>query len=405
VNRKLIDAWGDPCRLPHDYAWRWFGWHCVQANDVPRLRNLLLDFNWLRAKLNATDLNALLGEFDNVTGDAQAELIQGALPLSAYVLAKDKAQLAGQLLARIPEQQSELRGRILEGARGIREPWLRPLRTSLTSPGGPLLRTLEGHSSCVHAVALTPDGKRAVSANDDKTLKVWDLERGEVLRTLEGHSAGVNAVALTPDGKCAVSASDDKTLKVWDLERGELLRTLEGHSDIVNAVALTPDGKHAVSASWDKTLKVWDLERGEVLGTLEGHSAGVNAVALTADGKRVVSASTDKTLKIWDLERGEVLGTLEGHSEGVNAVALTPDGKHAVSASGDRTVSVWGVETGEFVATFGTDSAVQSAAVATDGRTIVAGDAEGRVHFLWLENEDAIVTDPHHALRSSSDQS
>ena len=59
VNRKLIDAWGDPCRLPHDYAWRWFGWHCVQANDVPRLRSLLLDFNWLRAKLNATDINAL----------------------------------------------------------------------------------------------------------------------------------------------------------------------------------------------------------------------------------------------------------------------------------------------------------------------------------------------------------
>ena len=147
VNRKLIDAWGDPCRLPHDYAWRWFGWHCVQANDMPRLRSLLLDFNWLRAKLNATDINALLGEFDNVNRDPQVELIQGALRLSAHALAKDKAQLAGQLLARIPEQQSRLRGRILEGARAIREPWLRPLRTSLTSPGGALLRTLEGHSA------------------------------------------------------------------------------------------------------------------------------------------------------------------------------------------------------------------------------------------------------------------
>ena len=33
--------------------------------------------------------------------------------------------------------------------------------------------------------------------SEDKTLKVWDLERGEVLRTLEGHSGAVNAVALT----------------------------------------------------------------------------------------------------------------------------------------------------------------------------------------------------------------
>ena len=80
-------------------------------------------------------------------------------------------------------------------------------------------------------VAVTPDGRRAVSASDDKTLKVWDLESGRELRTLDGHSADVTGVAVTPDGRRAVSASWDKTLKVWDLESGRELRTLEGHSD------------------------------------------------------------------------------------------------------------------------------------------------------------------------------
>ena len=79
-------------------------------------------------------------------------------------------------------------------------------------------------------------------------------------------------MAVTPDGRRAVSASEDKTLKVWDLESGRALRTLEGHSDWVNGVAVTPDGRRAVSASWDKTLKVWDLESGRALRTLEGHS-------------------------------------------------------------------------------------------------------------------------------------
>ena len=81
-------------------------------------------------------------------------------------------------------------------------------------------------------------------------------------------------MAVSPDGRRAVSASDDKTLKVWDLETGRELRTLEGHSDGVTGVAVSPDGRRAVSASYDNTLKVWDLESGRELRTLEGHSAG-----------------------------------------------------------------------------------------------------------------------------------
>ena len=67
-------------------------------------------------------------------------------------------------------------------------PWLRTLYPSLCPPGTPLIRTLEGHSDSVNGVAVTGDGRRAVSASSDNTLKVWDLETGRELRTLEGHS-------------------------------------------------------------------------------------------------------------------------------------------------------------------------------------------------------------------------
>ena len=128
-------------------------------------------------------------------------------------------------------------------------------------------------------MAVTSDGRRAVSASGDKTLRIWDLESGESLRTLEGHTGSVNAVAVTSDGRRAVSASYDKTLRIWDLESGESLRTLEGHTDWVNAVAVTSDGRRALSASKDKTLRIWDLESGESLRTLEGHTDWVTAVA------------------------------------------------------------------------------------------------------------------------------
>ena len=76
-------------------------------------------------------------------------------------------------------------------------------------------------------MAVTPDGQRAVSASEDKTLKVWDLDSGRELRTLRATLMVSMAVAVTPDGQRAVSASEDKTLKVWDLDSGRELRTLQ----------------------------------------------------------------------------------------------------------------------------------------------------------------------------------
>src|ERR1700751_215700 len=65
-------------------------------------------------------------------------------------------------------------------------PWVRPLKPSLTAPGGSLIRTLEGLTDSVSAVAVTPDGRRALSASGNRTLRLWDLGTGQTIRPLEG---------------------------------------------------------------------------------------------------------------------------------------------------------------------------------------------------------------------------
>ena len=264
-------------------------------------------------------------------------------------------------------------------------------------------RVLEEHIVQVNAVAVTPDGRRVLCGSGiphkgggDKALRVWDLETGNS-RILEGHSEGINAVAMTPDWRRAVSGSYDKTLRVWDLETGQS-RVLEGHTSWVYAVAVTPDGWHAVSgsssdSSKDNTLRVWDLETGHSRALL-GHRNSVRAVAITPDGRRAVSGDDYNTLRVWDLETDDSR-VLEGHTAFVYAVAVTPDGRHAVSGSGDRTVRMWDLETGRSRVLRGHTRHVYAVAVTPDGRRAVSGSWDTTVRVWDLETGSSPVLEGH----------
>ena len=185
----------------------------------------------------------MIADYEYITDDEELRLIQSAIRLSAHVLVRDSRQLAGQLIGRLLGNSTpSIQALVNQAAERKAWPWLRPLNRSLTAPGGPLIRTLEGHTERVTAVAVTADGCRAVSASEDRTLRLWDLESGKTIRTLEGHTAWVDAVAVTADGCRAVSGGGDHTLLLWDLATGQTIRALEGHSSSVTAVAVTPDG-------------------------------------------------------------------------------------------------------------------------------------------------------------------
>jgi WD40 repeat protein len=105
---------------------------------------------------------------------------------------------------------------------------------------------LEAHTGWVQAVALTPDGQRAVSASVDGTLRIWDLESAQSLCMLQGHTDWVTAVAVTPDGRRTISGSGDRTLRVWNLESGEYSAGFTGEGPISH-FAVAPDGRTIIA--------------------------------------------------------------------------------------------------------------------------------------------------------------
>jgi hypothetical protein len=362
VHRRIAEiyqqgATGDWMRLAvldEGYGLRHLAAHLAAAEDWDALYALLTDFDFLEARRRATSVFDLEADYRLALAAWPPEDVERREVLVAL---EERLRLEASRIAQAPE-------------------WLFPALYNhlrwLDAPDGPLHRLCE-------AAAARRTGYLRSRLDPRPEPPLW-------LRSLEGHTGRVNAVAISPDGRFIVSGSEDHTVKVWELESGRLLRSLEGHTGRVWAVAVSPDGRFIVSGSSDRTVKVWELESGRLLRSLEGHTGkGVNAVAVSPDGRFIVSGSDDRTVKVWELESGRLLRSLEGHTGRVWAVAVSPDGRFIVSGSEDRTIRAWEPESRESRVLFWNDAAIFSLALSRDGRLLACGDAAGRVWmFDWV---------------------
>ncbi|MBT9313445.1 WD40 repeat domain-containing protein, partial [Leptothoe kymatousa] len=95
------------------------------------------------------------------------------------------------------------------------------------------------------------DGTQVVTASDDGTARLWDLQSGEST-ALEGHEGGVFHASFSADGTQVVTASEDGTARLWDL-KGRQLAIFQGDS-----ATLSPDGQRVATVQ-DGRVKIHDL--------------------------------------------------------------------------------------------------------------------------------------------------
>jgi WD40 repeat protein len=231
---------------------------------------------------------------------------------------------------------------------------------------------LAGHAAGVSAGArFLPDGRTLISGSGDahhrqrdNSVRLWDVASGQELHRFEEHSEYLWAVALSPDGRVALSASRDGTFRRWILdalsadaslakdEQESLLLDISPQG--AHSVALSPDGGTALlgldegkSAHPDYGLRLVDVETGHEIRRLEGHTEAVIAIAFSPDGRQALSGTFGSELLLWDVQQGQVQRRLEGHNGGINAIAFSPDGRLAVTGSHDESLIVWDVATGQ----------------------------------------------------------
>jgi cytochrome c len=239
---------------------------------------------------------------------------------------------------------------------------------------------LRGHGGPVRALAISQDGKIAISGSFDTSAIRWSLERNAAEQVLRFHDGAVNAVAFLPDGHMATSG-EDAQIAIWRMGEPTPTAVLEGHKAPVVALAVSPDGSKLASASWDHTARVWPLTGGAVR-VLDGHAQNVNGVAFAHDGRHddqmVVTVGYDATLRIWPPNGAPQIVTLPSP---LNAVAVAPDGE-IVTAGADGKVyflNVLGERRGDIEVS---PSPVISLAISPDGKLVAAAGVRGSVAII-----------------------
>lgn len=243
------------------------------------------------------------------------------------------------------------------------------------------LDPLESRDGAANQMAFSADGRRAVVAAADRSVRLWDVEGRRDVKRFVGHTASVWAVSLTADGKYAISGGMDGTARVWEVASGQQVFKYAEHAGLVSAVGFNPNGKWGISGGFDGVLAAWKVATGEEVWRVEGLGT-ITALAVDPTGTFVLVAA-DRFIHVLDLATGKPIRKHGQFPGPVASLGVSLNGKWYSAGGDDGTVRVWllGEDKARFVLK-GHDGPVRSVAIKDGGRWLLTAGSDRTVR-LW----------------------
>jgi WD40 repeat protein len=208
---------------------------------------------------------------------------------------------------------------------------------------------LQGHSSSVRAVDISPDGKTAFSGSCSRLssdgsciageLILWDLLAMKELKRWSAHSDWVSKVVFSSDKQYLISSAQDGSVFSWSMS-GEKIRSLTGLAGKITDLVTMPNKTSVLISLDDGSLIQWDFLSGNLL-LFARSRRGITALAIATKALLVVTAHSDGSLTLWDIYTRQPIRSYSPKGSGINQVAITPDGNR-IFFSGTDTIE-WSI--------------------------------------------------------------
>ncbi|KRY89935.1 Striatin, partial [Trichinella pseudospiralis] len=284
--------------------------------------------------------------------------------------------------------------------------------------------TLRGHFDSVRAVAFHPVDPVIVSASEDGTVKLWNLQKAlvssgpihtamnsksssqdlEPVYTFRGHEGPVLCMCLSPTGDYCYTGGLDGTVRCWlippptvdlydSFDKSYLPETLLGHDDAVWSVAFHSSDNRLVSASADGTLKLWEPSSSSpLLATYTSNSAdGVPTSVdfVNADPQQAVAAFKSGAAYVYDLETSKIVLSFEMSQDSsssrssINQILSHPTLPITITAHDGRVIRFFDNNTGQMIDSVVAHlDAVTCLSIDPNGLYLLSGSHDGSLR-LW----------------------
>jgi WD40 repeat protein len=151
------------------------------------------------------------------------------------------------------------------------------------------------------------------------------------LSVQKGHEESVYRMAFSADGRTLASSSLDKSVRLWDVEKGWELGVLDAEDEMLSDLVFSGDGRRLVG--YKNSVIIWDVATGRKLHSYApGLLMGLEQYLVSFDGRRLLVVRETNAVEVLEAETGRVLKTLlRGEQrrldEVTRRVAAAPDWK------------------------------------------------------------------------------
>ncbi|XP_072842435.2 striatin-3 isoform X3 [Pogona vitticeps] len=284
--------------------------------------------------------------------------------------------------------------------------------------------TLRSHFDGVRALAFHPVEPVLVTASEDHTLKLWNLQKTvpakksasldvEPIYTFRAHIGPVLSLAISSNGEQCFSGGIDAAIQWWNMpsptvdpydtyEPNVLAGTLIAHTDAVWGLAYSGVKNHLLSCSADGSIRLWNPpEKVPCICTYNGnreYGIPTSVDFIGCDPAHMVTSFSTGNTVIYDLETSQSLVLLSSQTDSglpstnhINRVVSHPTLPVTITAHEDRHIKFFDNKTGKMIHSMVAHlDAVTSLAVDPNGIYLMSGSHDCSIRLWNLDSKTCV---------------